>query len=139
MYLKIMIKFHKSIEQFFFWMYSCNSFDLNMKVMLHKEYKITWVFIVQDQDEGVDVDENGELAENLNVTTTTKPTLTGIPQIDYVHDPNLPRELNGYNLSEYPFLNSVPVEIDFKCDGLHDGFYASVPHKCQVNRREKKI
>lgn len=116
-----------------------DSFDLNIGVVLHKECKIKWVLIVQDQDEGIDVDENGELTENLNVTTTSKPTLTGIPQIDYVHDPNLPRELNGYNLSEYPFLNSVPVEIDFKCDGLHDGFYASVPHKCQVNRREEKI
>lgn len=86
----------------------------------------------QDQDETIELDENGEQIE-LNVTTTTKPTLTGIPQIDYVHDPNLPRELNGYNLTDYPFLNSVPEEIDFKCDGLHDGFYASVPHKCQVN------
>jgi len=86
----------------------------------------------QEPDEpAVDVDENGERAEP-NVTTVAKPVLTGIPQIDYVHDPNLPRELNGYNLSEYPFLNSVPEEIDFKCDGLHDGFYASVPHKCQV-------
>lgn len=87
----------------------------------------------QDPDEAIDVDENGEQVE-LNVTTTTKPTLTGIPQIDYVHDPNLPRELNGYNLTDYPFLNSVPEEIEFKCDGLHDGFYASVPHKCQVSR-----
>lgn len=26
----------------------------------------------------------------------TKPPLTGVPQIDYVWDPNLPRELNGY-------------------------------------------
>lgn len=25
----------------------------------------------------------------------TKPPLTGIPQIDYIWDPNLPRELNG--------------------------------------------
>lgn len=116
-----------------------DSFNLNIGVMLHKEYKIKLILIVQDQDEGIDVDENGELVENLNVTTTIKPILTGIPQIDYVHDPNLPRELNGYNLSEYPFLNSVPVEIDFKCDGLHDGFYASVPHKCQVNRCEKEI
>jgi hypothetical protein len=91
---------------------------------------------VQDLDEAaVELDENGEQIVELNVTTTTKPTLTGIPQIDYVHDPNLPRELNGYNLSEYPFLNSVPEEIEFKCDGLHDGFYASVPHKCQVNYR----
>ncbi|XP_043262426.1 zinc finger CCCH domain-containing protein 13-like isoform X2 [Colletes gigas] len=63
---------------------------------------------------------------------TTGHTLTGIPQIDYIWDPNLPRELNGYNLSDYPFYNSIPEDIDFKCDGLHDGFYASVPHKCQV-------
>ncbi|VEN60677.1 unnamed protein product [Callosobruchus maculatus] len=62
----------------------------------------------------------------------TKPTLTGNPQIDYVWDPNLPKELNGYNLSDYPFYERVPEDIDFKCDGLHDGFYASVKHKCQV-------
>lgn len=66
--------------------------------------------------------------------TSTKPTLTGIPQIDYIWDPNLPRELRGYNLTDYPFFNAVPSddEIDFKCDGHHDGFYASVKHKCQV-------
>jgi len=68
------------------------------------------------------------------VNATTKSPLTGIPQIDYVHDPNLPRELNGYNLTDYPFYDRVPDEIDFKCDGLHDGFYASIPHKCQVMR-----
>ncbi|XP_031618604.1 probable serine/threonine-protein kinase kinX isoform X2 [Contarinia nasturtii] len=64
----------------------------------------------------------------------TKPPLTGIPQIDYIWDPNLPRELNGYNLSTYPFLNSVPDsdDIDFKCDGLHDGFYASIKYSCQL-------
>nr|XP_050855278.1 zinc finger CCCH domain-containing protein 13 isoform X2 [Vespula vulgaris] len=90
--------------------------------------------------------EESRLEENENedaVTTTpatnssegnvtTGHTLTGIPQIDYIWDPNLPRELNGYNLSDYPFYNSIPEDIDFKCDGLHDGFYASVPHKCQV-------
>lgn len=66
--------------------------------------------------------------------TVTKPPLTGIPQIDYIWDPNLPFELKNYNLSDYPFYDRVPddQEIDFKCDGLHDGFYASVPHKCQV-------
>ncbi|KAJ9592995.1 hypothetical protein L9F63_015365, partial [Diploptera punctata] len=63
---------------------------------------------------------------------TTKSPLTGIPQIDYIFDPNLPRELNGYNLTDYPFYDRVPDDIDFKCDGLHDGFYASIPHKCQV-------
>uniref|UniRef100_A0A1B0GGV9 Chitin-binding type-2 domain-containing protein n=1 Tax=Lutzomyia longipalpis TaxID=7200 RepID=A0A1B0GGV9_LUTLO len=72
-----------------------------------------------------------EKSEN---NTSTKPALTGIPQIDYIWDPNLPRELNGYNLSNYPFLNSVPdlEDIDFKCDGLHDGFYASVKYDCQL-------
>lgn len=96
------------------------------------------VFLEQEPSQepyeaAVAFDENGELIiVELNATTTAKPTLTGIPQIDYVHDPNLPRELNGYNLTDYPFLNSVPNDIDFKCDGLHDGFYASVPHKCQV-------
>lgn len=77
-----------------------------------------------------------EVSEGSSTTeatpNVTKPTLTGIPQIDYVWDPNLPRELNGYNLSDYPFYDRVPEDIDFKCDGLHDGFYASVPHKCQV-------
>lgn len=69
---------------------------------------------------------------------TSGHVLTGIPQIDYIWDPNLPRELNGYNLSDYPFYNSIPEDIDFKCDGLHDGFYASVPHKCQVRRRTRR-
>uniref|UniRef100_A0A1I8P040 Chitin-binding type-2 domain-containing protein n=1 Tax=Stomoxys calcitrans TaxID=35570 RepID=A0A1I8P040_STOCA len=60
--------------------------------------------------------------------------LTGIPQIDYIWDPNLPRELRGYNLSTYPFLSTTPQddEIHFKCDGLHDGFYASIEYKCQL-------
>ncbi|RZC36485.1 CBM 14 domain containing protein, partial [Asbolus verrucosus] len=69
---------------------------------------------------------------STEVSNVTKPTLTGIPQVDYIWDPNLPKELNGYNLSSYPFYERVPEDIDFKCDGLHDGFYASVPHKCQV-------
>jgi len=73
-------------------------------------------------------------AASGEVNAITKSPLTGIPQIDYVHDPNLPRELNGYNLTDYPFYDRVPDEIDFKCDGLHDGFYASIPHKCQVMR-----
>lgn len=73
-------------------------------------------------------DENN----NSPAANVTKSQLTGIPQIDYILDPNLPRELNGQNLTDYPFYNSIPDEIDFKCDGLHDGFYASVPHKCQV-------
>lgn len=38
---------------------------------------------IENADEEQDEDE------------VTKPPLTGIPQIDYVWDPNLPRELNG--------------------------------------------
>ncbi|XP_054734308.1 uncharacterized protein LOC129241816 isoform X1 [Anastrepha obliqua] len=74
-------------------------------------------------------------APSENSSGTTKNSkLTGIPQIDYIWDPNLPRELRGYNLSSYPFFSTVPPEDDihFKCDGLHDGFYASIEHKCQV-------
>ncbi|KAM8711019.1 hypothetical protein ACLKA7_017620 [Drosophila subpalustris] len=69
-----------------------------------------------------------------NATLTKNSKLTGIPQIDYIWDPNLPRELRGYNLSTYPFLSTVPPmdEIHFKCEGLHDGFYASIEYKCQI-------
>lgn len=59
--------------------------------------------------------------------------LTGVPQVDYVHDPNLPRELNGRDLRDYPFYSGVPDNITFPCEGLKDGFYASVEHKCQVS------
>lgn len=43
-------------------------------------------------------------------------------------------KFHRFNLSTYPFLNSVPDadDIDFKCDGLHDGFYASIKYSCQV-------
>lgn len=70
---------------------------------------------------------------------STRPPLTGIPQIDYIWDPNLPRELNGFNLSSYPFYRSIPPpdKMQFECDGLHDGFYASVVHKCQVKSDSK--
>lgn len=68
-------------------------------------------------------------------TEKPKPVLTGIPQIDYIHDPNLPRELKGYDLSDYPFYKRVPnVEFNFSCEDRHDGFYASIPHKCQVRQ-----
>ncbi|GAB1862539.1 Chitin-binding type-2 domain-containing protein [Camponotus japonicus] len=101
------------------------------------KFKIATTSTTTTTTEEPHVEEN----ENANSETTTVAietngttghTLTGIPQIDYIWDPNLPRELNGYNLSDYPFYNSIPEDIDFKCDGLHDGFYASVPHKCQV-------
>lgn len=80
--------------------------------------------------------ETASSPEGEAPSNTTNSKLTGVPQVDYVYDPNLPRELNGYNLSEYPFYATVPPleMIDFKCDGLHDGFYASVAHKCQVRR-----
>ncbi|XP_074042516.1 cuticular protein analogous to peritrophins 1-H isoform X1 [Leptinotarsa decemlineata] len=77
-------------------------------------------------------EEEGVTTEVSSEGNVTKPTLTGNPQLDYIYDPNLPKELNGYNLSDYPFYERVPEDIDFKCDGLHDGFYASVKHKCQV-------
>ncbi|KAH8278260.1 hypothetical protein KR044_009023, partial [Drosophila immigrans] len=69
-----------------------------------------------------------------NATLSKNSKLTGIPQIDYIWDPNLPRELRGFNLSSYPFLSTVPPmdEIHFKCEGLHDGFYASIEYKCQI-------
>lgn len=42
-----------------------------------------------------------------------------------------------FNLSSYPFLSTVPDsdQIDFKCDGLHDGFYASIKYSCQVYKQ----
>ncbi|XP_065358979.1 serine/arginine repetitive matrix protein 1 isoform X2 [Calliphora vicina] len=72
--------------------------------------------------------------DHAAINTTRESKLTGIPQIDYIWDPNLPRELRGFNLSTYPFLSTTPPddEIHFKCDGLHDGFYASIEYKCQV-------
>ena len=87
---------------------------------------------------GKEKTEDGESASGDNGNSTTKKnyTLTGIPQIDYIHDPNLPRELNGYNLSDYPFLDKVPKGLEFKCDGRKDGFYASIEHKCQVRENE---
>ncbi|XP_058466416.1 zinc finger CCCH domain-containing protein 18 [Malaya genurostris] len=82
----------------------------------------------EEASEEEESDDQGEVA-------ATKAPLTGIPQVDYVWDPNLPRELGGYNLSTYPFLDSVPAEEDigFTCDPkLHDGFYASIKYNCQL-------
>lgn len=53
-------------------------------------YVIFNFFFLQSKSEGPLIDE--ETGEVI-----TKPPLTGIPQIDYVWDPNLPRELNGYD------------------------------------------
>ncbi|XP_062709444.1 zinc finger CCCH domain-containing protein 18-like [Aedes albopictus] len=76
-----------------------------------------------------------EESDDQGEEAVTKAPLTGIPQVDYVWDPNLPRELRGANLSSYPFLDSVPAEEDigFTCDPkLHDGFYASIKYNCQL-------
>lgn len=75
-------------------------------------------------------------------STTARPT-TRVPPadlekredgriIDYLGDPNLPRELTGFSLVDYPFYITVPEDIVFDCDDRIDGFYASVPHFCQV-------
>lgn len=68
---------------------------------------------------------------------TTRPPLTGNPNIDYKWDPNLPVELHGYDLSNYPFYNGLPDDLvdgtyNFTCDDRLDGFYASIYHQCQV-------
>ncbi|GAB6025971.1 hypothetical protein CHUAL_011940 [Chamberlinius hualienensis] len=76
-----------------------------------------------------------KVLETVNETaevTTRDPRLTGDPRKDYVYDPNLPRELGAYSLSEYPFYNEVPKDINFTCSGKLDGYYASVPHHCQL-------
>ncbi|XP_062542365.1 cell surface glycoprotein 1-like [Armigeres subalbatus] len=83
------------------------------------------------EEASAEVEESDDQGEEA----VTKPPLTGIPQVDYVWDPNLPRELRGANLSSYPFLDSVPAEEDigFTCDPkLHDGFYASIKYNCQL-------
>ncbi|XP_053201635.1 LOW QUALITY PROTEIN: mucin-5AC-like [Panonychus citri] len=81
-------------------------------------------------------------------TTTTTTTTTPAPTtrtlspgykhradkriIDYMADPNFPHELKGADLTDYPFYISLPTEINFNCEGRHDGYYASIEHKCQV-------
>ncbi|XP_076332003.1 uncharacterized protein LOC143237055 [Tachypleus tridentatus] len=81
--------------------------------------------------------------EAPTTTTTTLPPTTTKPRrhyppredgryIDYLSDPNLPRELNGVDLISYPFFITLPENINFSCDGRHDGYYSSVLHKCQL-------
>ncbi|XP_075749550.1 uncharacterized protein LOC142814557 [Rhipicephalus microplus] len=79
-------------------------------------------------------------------TTTTTPAPTDPPKtlspnyreradgriIDFRADPNFPRELKGADLTDYPFYENVPDDITFDCSKWHDGFYASIPHKCQL-------
>ncbi|KAH8402824.1 hypothetical protein KR222_001891, partial [Zaprionus bogoriensis] len=90
--------------------------------------------VATEKDELPQPTAEGEESKMDNTTLSKNSKLTGIPQIDYIWDPNLPRELRGYNLSSYPFLSTVPPmdEIHFKCEGLHDGFYASIEYKCQI-------
>ncbi|KAH7946262.1 hypothetical protein HPB49_022357 [Dermacentor silvarum] len=52
--------------------------------------------------------------------------------IDFYADPNFPRELKGADLTDYPFYENLPEDINFDCSKWHDGFYASIPHKCQM-------
>ncbi|XP_039486268.1 serine/arginine repetitive matrix protein 1 [Drosophila santomea] len=87
-----------------------------------------------EEEQPVPTGDGGDSSKSDNGTLSKNSKLTGIPQIDYIWDPNLPRELRGYNLSTYPFLSTVPPmdEIHFKCEGLHDGFYASIEYKCQI-------
>lgn len=76
----------------------------------------------------------------VTTTTTSVPTTTRRyypPRydgryIDYLSDPNIPRELNGVDLNGYPFYPIIPEDIIFDCDDRHDGYYASVPHRCQL-------
>lgn len=84
-------------------------------------------------------DPTDEYAANDAIRKSSE-NYTGNPNIDYIWDPNLPRELNGYNLSNYAFLDSVPPEDDigFKCDDKRDGFYSSIKFSCQVNIKSAK-
>ena len=60
------------------------------------------------------------------------PRFTGDPQIDWEFDPNLPRELQGFNMTGYPFFSRVPPKMKFSCNDRIDGFYANTEYKCQV-------
>lgn len=69
-------------------------------------------------------------------TTTLSPGYQPRPDgriIDYMADPNFPRELKGADLTNYPFYISVPEKIDFECRGRHDGYYANIDLHCQVS------
>ncbi|RWS11188.1 uncharacterized protein B4U79_15179 [Dinothrombium tinctorium] len=78
-------------------------------------------------------------------STTTKKLSPGYKHrsdgriIDYMADPNFPYELRGADLTNYPFYIALPEDIDFSCDGRHDGYYANIEHKCQVRVFHAKI
>ena len=63
------------------------------------------------------------------------PRFTGDPQIDWEFDPNLPRELQGFNMTGYPFFSRVPPKMTFSCKDRIDGFYANTEYNCQVRQR----
>jgi len=100
---------------------------------------ITSLYIVgciADKDSNSGDGKNAGLDANSTLNSTGNRTLynlTGNPQVDYKYDPNLPHELNGYDLSSYPFFSRVPKDINFPCtDDLKDGFYANKEYHCQV-------
>lgn len=82
----------------------------------------------------------------MTTTTTTTPVPTEPPRtlspgykpradgriIDFRADPNYPRELKGADLTDYPFYEQVPEDINFDCSKWGDGFFASIPHRCQL-------
>ncbi|GIY17432.1 chitin-binding type-2 domain-containing protein [Caerostris extrusa] len=94
-----------------------------------------------------EIKEEPRTTKKFTTTSTMKPEETGgIPAhlrhkyrpradgrfIDFLRDPNRPRELKGFDLTDYPFYIVVPDDIDFDCDDRKDGYYASIPHKCQL-------
>lgn len=97
-------------------------------------------------DDIVDVIPETRPTKKFTTSTTVATPDNGIPPhlrskykprtdgrfIDFLRDPNRPRELKGFDLTDYPFYIKVPEDIDFECDDKKDGYYASIPHKCQV-------
>ncbi|XP_065342283.1 uncharacterized protein LOC135941010 [Cloeon dipterum] len=86
-----------------------------------------------------------EEEENSSANATTKSPLTGNPQVDYKFDPNLPRELNGFNLSEYPFFSSVrrprPRRRAYDDDDYDEyddyGSYDEEPSRREINKKRR--
>ncbi|KFM68529.1 hypothetical protein X975_14086, partial [Stegodyphus mimosarum] len=94
----------------------------------------------------IDIISEPSSTKKFTTSTTTAAPPGGIPPhlrnkykprtdgrfIDFLRDPNRPRELKGFDLTDYPFYIKVPEDIDFDCENMKDGYYASVPHKCQL-------
>lgn len=97
-------------------------------------------------DDVVDLPAESGATKKFTTSTTTTPPPGGIPAhlrskyrdrtdgrfIDFLRDPNRPRELKGFDLTDYPFYIKVPEDITFDCEDMKDGYYASIPHKCQL-------